>query len=333
MTRSKRTSAGGAAPTGRGMDSRKRALQERLARYTRDLVATYSEKLPGAHNLDHVRRLPSTEQTIQILEKIIEVLYPGLFGNQHLNRSNVAYHVGALLDDIAEDLREQVLLAIRYECTKKDVPCEHCESAARQAVEDFIATLPRVRRLLSLDIQAAFDGDPAAKSFEEIVLSYPGLKAVTVYRIAHELCGLGVPLLPRIMTEHAHRSTGIDIHPGARIGRSFFIDHGTGVVIGETSRIGNNVKIYQGVTLGALSFPKDERGLVVRGRKRHPTIGDGVVIYAGATILGGDAVIGKGSVIGGNTWVVHSIPPYSKVTSTPQAQRIEPGKDAGGRAR
>jgi serine O-acetyltransferase len=306
-----------------------RALQDRLARYTRELVGTYSDKLRGAHNLDQERRLPSTELTIRILETIIEVLYPGLFGNQHLTRSNVAYHVGALLDDIAEDLREQILLAIRYECTRKDAGCEHCETAARETVEAFIATLPRVRRQLSLDIQAAFDGDPAAKSFEEIVLSYPGLKAVTVYRIAHELWVLEVPLLPRIMTEHAHRSTGIDIHPGARIGKSFFIDHGTGVVIGETTRIGNNVKIYQGVTLGALSFPKDERGLVVRGRKRHPTIGDGVVIYAGATILGGDAVIGKGSVIGGNTWVVHAIPPYSKVTCTPQEQRIEPGKGPG----
>ena len=179
--------------------------------------------------------------------------------------------------------------------------------------------------MLVVDVQAAYDGDPAAPNLSEIIFAYPGLVAVTVYRIAHELQVLGVPLLPRIMTEHAHSLTGIDIHPGANIGPSFFIDHGTGVVIGETTEIGTGVKIYQGVTLGALSFPKDERGKIIRGTKRHPTIEDGVVIYAGATILGGETVIGKGAVIGGNTWVIQSVPPHSRVLNENATTRVETG--------
>ena len=308
---------------------KKRPLQEKLAECTRALVETYGEGTAQAQNLDQVRRLPSVEGTINVLEEVFEVLYPGYFRSQHLSSNNVAYHVGALLDDIADHLETQIYAAIRYECRGDDSACDHCEEAARTGVEKFIEALPRVRRLLALDVQAAYDGDPAAKGFEEIVLSYPGMKAITVYRIAHELTQLGVPLLPRIMTEYAHRLTGIDIHPGARIGESFFIDHGTGVVIGETTDIGKNVKLYQGVTLGALSFPKDETGNIIRGRKRHPTIEDGVVIYAGATILGGDTVIGKGSIIGGNTWVTHSIPPGSRVISNPQEQRIETGGKPG----
>jgi serine O-acetyltransferase len=307
---------------------KKRPIQDRLADVTKRLIATYTDKLPLAHNLDQSKRLPSEERTTELLEEIFEVLYPGFFGNQHLTGENVAYHVGALIDDIADELHEQIYLAIRFECDRDD-DCDHCVQFADRTVEEFIDALPAIRKLLTLDVQSAFDGDPAAKSFAEIILSYPGLEAITVYRIAHQLSVLGVPLLPRIMTEYAHRKTGIDIHPGARIGESFFIDHGTGVVIGETTDIGKNVKIYQGVTLGALSFPKDERGNLIRGRKRHPTIDDEVVIYAGATILGGDTVIGKGSVIGGNTWVVHSIPPGSKVTSTPQEQKIEPPKSRG----
>ncbi len=309
---------------------KKRPIQDRLEKHTERLIETYSDELPKAHNLAQRRRLPSEERTTQLLEEFFAILYPGFFGNRHLTRENVTYHVGALLDDIADELHDQVFLASRFECPEDD-PCDHCLKFADATVERFIESLPEVRKLLALDVQAAFDGDPAAKSFAEIILSYPGLEAVTVYRLAHRLSLLGVPLLPRIMTEHAHRKTGIDIHPGARIGESFFIDHGTGVVIGETTDIGKNVKIYQGVTLGALSFPKDERGQLIRGRKRHPTIEDDVVIYAGATILGGDTSIGKGSVIGGNTWVTHSVPPGSKVTSTPQEQRIESGNDRGSR--
>jgi len=287
------------------------------------LVRTYESEVPAAHNLDVSGRLPSPERTIAVLEKLIEVLYPGIHGNPHLTRGNVDLHIAALLDDIAAELVEQARVTLHRTCPEAGESCSRCGAAATAAVDGFLTVLPGVRRLLTLDIRAAYEGDPAARSFEEIMLAYPGLRAVTVYRLAHELHRLGLPLLARIMTEHAHRETGIDIHPGARIGKSFFIDHGTGVVIGETTTIGRNVKIYQGVTLGALSIPRDERGNVIRGKKRHPTIGDDVVIYAGATILGGDTVIGKGSVVGGNTWVIHTVPPRSRVISTPQEQRIE----------
>jgi serine O-acetyltransferase len=302
-----------------------------VARAAAALVRTYDTTDPPAHPLDVAGRLPSPEGTIAVLRKLVEALYPGIHGNPHLTRSNVAIHIGALLDDIASELVEQAAVALHWNCRRAGGPCERCAAAARDAVDGFLKTLPRVRRLLALDIRAAYEGDPAARSFQEIMLAYPGLQAVTTYRLAHELHRLGVPLLARIMTEHAHRETGIDIHPGATIGQSFFIDHGTGVVIGETTTIGRNVKIYQGVTLGALSIPRDERGNVIRGKKRHPTIEDDVVIYAGATILGGDTVIGKGSVVGGNTWVIRSVPPRSRVISTPQEQRIE--RKRGGRRR
>jgi serine O-acetyltransferase len=294
-----------------------------VARSTAALVRAYAQDDPAAHNLDVARRLPSASDTVAILGKLIEVLYPGLHGNPHLTRANVSLHIGAILDDVAAELVEQARIALHWSCKRGGEDCEPCAAAARKATDRFLLSLPRVRALLSLDIKAAYEGDPAARSFEEIVLAYPGMRAVTAYRVAHELHRLGVPLLPRIMTEHAHVLTGIDIHPGARIGRCFFIDHGTGVVIGETTVIGRNVKVYQGVTLGALSIPRDERGKVIRGKKRHPTIEDDVVIYAGATILGGDTVVGKGSVVGGNTWVVRSVPAHSRVISTPQSQRIE----------
>jgi serine O-acetyltransferase len=294
-----------------------------VARTATALVRTYDDDDPAAHNLDVVCRLPSPERTIAVLEKLVEVLYPGIHGNPHLTRNNVGFHIGALLDDIAAELVEQAQVTLHRNRCRGGESCPRCAALARKTVDRFLATLPRVRRSLALDIRAAYEGDPAAQSFEEIMLAYPGLRAVTTYRLAHELHRIGLPLLARIMTEHAHRETGIDIHPGAKIGKSFFIDHGTGVVVGETTTIGNNVKIYQGVTLGALSIPRDERGLVIRGKKRHPTIQDDVIIYAGATILGGDTVIGRGSVVGGNTWVTHSIPPRSRVISTPQEQKIE----------
>jgi serine O-acetyltransferase len=305
-----------AGPTSRGV----------VARSAAALLRSYDTTDPAAHNLDVAVRLPSPERTVAVLEKLIEVLYPGIHGNPHLTRSNVDLHVTALLDDIAAELVEQAAVAFHWSCRRGGAGCDKCTAAARKAVDLFLGTLPRVRRLLALDIRAAYEGDPAARSFQEIMLAYPGLQAVTTYRLAHELHQLRVPLLARIMTEHAHRQTGIDIHPGARIGKSFFIDHGTGVVIGETTTIGQRVKIYQGVTLGALSIPRDERGQVIRGNKRHPTIQDDVVIYAGATILGGDTVIGRDSVVGGNTWVIQSVPPRSRVVSSPQEQRIEPRK-------
>ena len=201
------------------------------------------------------------------------------------------------------------------------------DSNPDEVVDTFIARLPEVRRMLETDTQAAYEGDPAATSRMEVVMAYPGMYAVTVHRLAHELYRLKVPIIPRIMTELAHSKTGIDIHPGATIGEGFFIDHGTGVVIGETTVIGNNVKIYQGVTLGALSFPKDEStGMLMKGHKRHPNVEDNVVIYAGATILGGDTVIGHDSEIGGNVWLMESIPPHSRVYNKPPAPEIREKK-------
>ncbi|MFN8546467.1 MAG: serine O-acetyltransferase EpsC [Candidatus Eisenbacteria bacterium] len=297
-------------------------FHDRLRGITQEIVSTYGAFRIPANHIDPERRLPSREAVVRILERLFAVLYPGFYGVQHLTRENVDYHVGALLDDIAADLYEQVLLAYHFgdgdagEEPAGEANAEDASAMAEEAVERFLRRLSEVRRLLVLDIEAAMDGDPAARSYAEIIFSYPGFEAITVQRLAHELWVIGVPLLARIMTEYAHSKTGIDIHPGASIGESFFIDHGTGVVIGETTHIGNNVKVYQGVTLGALSFPKDARGRLIRGFKRHPTLCDNVVVYAGATILGGDTVIGAGAVIGGNTWVIESVPPGERVLNT-----------------
>jgi serine O-acetyltransferase len=294
---------------------RRHALSDRLREVTGRIVAAYSAGEVRAENIDLDLRLPSKEVTTTILDRLFGVFYPGFHAVQHLTQENVAFHIGAALDDIADDLSDQVYLALHFECRRVEGHCAACARRAEDVVERFFERLPEVRRVLLLDVQAAYDGDPAAASIPEVVFAYPGLVAVTVYRVAHELLVLGVPLLPRIMTEYAHSKTGIDIHPGARIGESFFIDHGTGVVIGETTDIGRNVKLYQGVTLGALSFPKDERGKLIRGAKRHPTLRDNVVIYAGATILGGNTVIGEGAVVGGNTWVIGSVEPGAKVVN------------------
>ncbi len=303
---------------------RRHPLKDKLVKITNDLVRAYSDEKIAAQNIDPDIKLPSREITTSIVERLFAVFYPGYHGVQHLTQDSVVYHVGAILDDVADDLSEQVYLAFHFECRRNGGQCPECAARTKAAVEGFFTRLPEVRRLLVLDVQAAYDGDPAAPNLAEIVFAYPGLFAITVYRIAHELHVLDVPLLPRIMTEWAHSKTGIDIHPGARIGESFFIDHGTGVVIGETTEIGTCVKIYQGVTLGALSFPKDERGKIIRGAKRHPTICDGVVIYAGATILGGGTVIGQGAVIGGNTWVIQSVPPRTRVLNEVQPSRTGP---------
>jgi serine O-acetyltransferase len=288
---------------------RRHPLSEHLRGITQEIVASYGASRDPAHHIDPERRLPSRPAIVAVLENLFAVLYPGFYGVQHLTHENVEYHVGALLDDVVADLYEQVALAFKLEGPSR-------ETDAATAVARFLDRLPELRRRLVLDVEATMDGDPAARSFAEIIFAYPGFEAITVQRIAHELWKLGVPLLPRIMTELAHSKTGIDIHPGATIDDSFFIDHGTGVVIGETAVIGKNVKIYQGVTLGALSFPKDEGGRLVRGTKRHPTLCDNVVVYAGATILGGGTVIGEGAVIGGNTWVVESVPPGERVLFT-----------------
>jgi serine O-acetyltransferase len=258
--------------------------------------------------------LPVRDKILDILDLLMEVLFPGYTGKRTVTQSNIKYVVIDILYHVYTELSEQIERAYRYRCRMENCDTGDCRQMARNAAEYLLTQLPKIRQLLKGDVGAAFDGDPAAKSYEEIVLSYPCIIAIATYRIAHELYTKQVPLIPRIMTECAHAQTGIDIHPGAKIGKNFFIDHGTGVVIGETTVIGDRVKIYQGATLGALSFPKDERGNIIKGGKRHPTIRDNVTIYAEATILG-DVVIGKDAVIGGNVWIKQSVPPGVTVTT------------------
>ncbi len=252
--------------------------------------------------------LPSRSQIVAIVEQTRQLLFPGYFGQKKLTPDNVRYHIGSLLMRLGEDLAEQIAHCVCGERHCGQCPDPNiCLADARDLARKFLQRVPAIRAMLALDAQAAYDGDPAAKSIDEVIYCYPGFYAVMVYRVAHELRELGVPLMPRIMTEHAHSITGTDIHPGAAVGRSFFIDHATGVVVGETTRIGDNVKIYQGVTLGAKSFPKDERGRLIKGLQRHPTIEDNVTIYPNATILGGETVIGRGAVIGGNAYITSSV--------------------------
>jgi serine O-acetyltransferase len=252
---------------------------------------------------------------VDIINQMLPILYPGYYGRQDLSFHHVPFYIGEVLTELSSKLCIQIWRAITYMSEGQENTAEHdTREDARVKTLGFMKRISHIRNVLEGDVQAAFDGDPAAINTDEVLLSYPGLFAITVYRTAHELHALQVPLLPRILTEHAHSMTGIDIHPGAQIGRNFFIDHGTGVVIGETTEIGDNVKLYQGVTLGALSFPKDEGGRLIRGTKRHPTIENDVTIYANATILGGTTVIGKGSVVGGNVFVTSSVPPGCTVS-------------------
>ena len=273
------------------------------------------------------RQLPSPQTVVDTVEKIRSVLFPGYFGKTDLNSDNIRYYVGSTLDQINLDLREQIRRGFCFECDKADTECPECEKKAQNITGEFLSRLPDIQRMVALDVQAAYDGDPAAKSVDETIFCYPGILAVTYYRLAHTLYNLKVPIIPRIITEHAHSITGIDIHPGAKIGDSFFIDHGTGVVIGETCIIGNRVRIYQGVTLGAKSFPLDEQGNPVKGIDRHPVVEDDVTVYSEATILG-RIVIGKGSIIGGNVWVTRDVPPKSIITQ--RALRMEKFEDGGG---
>ena len=265
-------------------------------------------------NFIDVSNLPVRDKVFEVLELLIEILFPGYTGKRTVTKSNVNYIVIDILYHVYTELSEQVEKAYRYQCRMENCDTGGCRAMAEDATLNLLNQIPKIRELLKGDVDAAFGGDPAAKSYEEIVVSYPCIAAIATYRIAHELYLKDVPLIPRIMSECAHSKTGIDIHPGATIGKNFFIDHGTGVVIGETTIIGNNVKIYQGATLGAMSFPKDERGRIIKGRKRHPTIEDNVTIYAEATILG-DVTIGKGAIIGGNTWVKQSVPAGYTVTT------------------
>ncbi|MGO9993119.1 MAG: serine O-acetyltransferase [Steroidobacteraceae bacterium] len=268
-----------------------------------------------ARRISH-RYLPSREAIIAILEGVLDLMYPGYFGRRDLSQENlgayIAQSVAVLAPKIEREMEHCLCYGQEREATVPDLG--ECAPRAHELAQIFLGRLPEIRRLLLTDLQAAFDGDPAATNLDEVVLAYPGLLAVSVYRIAHALYDLGVPMMARIMTEWAHSKTGCDIHPGAKIGSAFFIDHATGVVIGETSDIGDGVKLYQGVTLGALSFPRDAAGHIIRNKKRHPTVESGATLYANATILGGQTVIGADSVIGGSAFITRSVPPRSRVS-------------------
>jgi serine O-acetyltransferase len=292
--------------------------KESLSELTDRIVDSYTE-IGTINHLGHCP-LPSAQEVVEILQDIKEVLYPGYRRRQNLHLGNVSYYVGDLIDSLHDRLTQQIARALRWAADMRGE--ETCvekrkvdfEAVGQEHAIRFLESLPDIRRLLASDVQAAYDGDPAAIGPDEIIFCYPGLEAITVHRLAHQLYRQQVPLIPRIMSEWSHSQTGIDIHPGATIGPSFFIDHGTGVVIGETTEIAAHVKIYQGVTLGALSFDKDGEGNLVRGTKRHPTIEEGVVIYANATILGGDTVVGHHSVIGASVSLTKSVPPNTVVT-------------------
>jgi serine O-acetyltransferase len=253
-----------------------------------------------------------TTSVREMIEKFREILFPGYFSREKVDAANLPYHLGQAVSRLYDIVSEQVVHVLRHDCLRYSLACSECEARGHDVALEVIQAIPDLRRCLAQDVKGAFDGDPAAKSHDEIIFSYPGLYAITVYRIANILHRLKVPQLPRIMAEYAHSLTGIDIHPGATIGQRFVIDHGTGIVIGETSVIGNNVRIYQNVTIGALSLPPNA-GEKLRFAKRHPTIEDDVIVYSGATILGGETVIGARSVVGGNVWLTSSIPSDTKV--------------------
>src|SRR6188768_3441230 len=288
-------------------------LKDQLPKISDEIVKTYDE-VSSINHLGHCP-LPNYDEIIAATDDLKEILFPGYRRRERLHRGNVAFYVGDLVDRLHDRLTQQIGRALRHEAgATDDCECDHDFEALGQAKTMlFLDRLPAVRALLATDVQAAYDGDPACKSIDEVIFCYPGLEAITVYRLAHVLYELNIPFIPRMMTELAHSRTGIDIHPGAKIDSHFFIDHGTGVVIGQTTEIGDHVKLYQGVTLGAISFPTDSDGNLVRDNKRHPTIEDGVVIYANATILGGNTVIGHDSVVGSNVWLTRSVAPRTTV--------------------
>jgi serine O-acetyltransferase len=260
--------------------------------------------------------MPSIEVLVEIVESLKKILFPGYYAHSDVRPKHMRYYIGANIDKIHRLLTEQIKRGFCFECgDEENFTIFQCTQKAKNLASIFISQLPQIRHMLSTDARAAYNGDPAAKSLGETIFCYPSIKALTNYRIAHELHKLGAALIARIISELAHSETGIDIHPGAQIGESCFLDHGTGVVIGETCIIGKKLKIYQGVTLGAKSFPIDENGHLIKGIPRHPIIEDNVTIYAGATILG-SITIGKNSVIGGNVWLTQDVPPYSVILSS-----------------
>lgn len=288
-------------------------LKNQLPDITERIVATY-DRSGKINHLDHCP-LPRYDEIVAAINELNEIMFPGYRRREGLHQGNISYYVGDLVDRLHDRLTTQVGRALRHDAgaTSDCESAEDFEALGQAKTLLFLEQLPKIRELLATDVQAAYDGDPACKSAAEVIFCYPGLEAITVYRLAHLLYELGIPFIPRMMSEWAHSRTGIDIHPGATIGPYFFIDHGTGVVVGETSHIGERVKLYQGVTLGALSFPTDEDGHLVRGQKRHPTLEDGVVVYANATILGGRTVVGRHSVIGSSVWLTRSVEPHTTV--------------------
>ncbi|QQE11385.1 serine acetyltransferase [Planctomycetota bacterium] len=288
-----------------------------------ELVESYQKEKSMQH-LDAIF-LPSRVKTIEIIEMLRRLLFPGFFDEQRVTSENVRFHVGDLLSALHDKLYDQCRQAMRYSLNVREDglgdECDKCDRIALDATENFLQQLPEIRKLLADDVLATFEGDPASASMDENIFCYPGIDAIFIYRVAHVLQELDVPLLPRIMTEYAHNETGIDIHPGAKIGRRFCVDHGTGIVIGETCIIGNNVKIYQGVTLGALST---KGGQDWKGMQRHPKIEDNVTIYGGAIILGGATTIGENSTIGGAVFITQSIPANSTVSMDNLDLKIKP---------
>lgn len=280
-----------------------------------DTLCTNYSGLVGRIQTKPTRHLaPSRDAVIMLVEDLRSVLFPGYFGQSDLTIETVRFHLGMTLDKISRSLENQIKRGLCFSCRDDFGICPEgeCDRSAKDMTNEFLACIPAIRQLLALDVQAAFEGDPAATSIDETIFCYPGILAITNQRIAHELYRLGARIIPRMITEYAHTLTGIDIHPGAQIGESFFIDHGTGVVIGETCRIGSRVRLYQGVTLGAKSFPLDENGRPIKGIDRHPIVEDDVIIYSGATILG-RVTIGKGATIGGNVWLTQSVAPGSRI--------------------
>jgi serine O-acetyltransferase len=295
-------------PTGISVPVREGNEERQIGDIVAGILDSYVQE--GGINRAGGTNLPSQQHIIEIMQTLRVLLFPGYYEQGAIEETALPYITGERVAWIYRHLSQEINRCLCFECRKCDQPgrIPECEGRARGVTLDLLRAIPEIRKALALDVQAAMAGDPAANSTDEVILAYPSIAAISVHRLAHFLYQREVPLLPRIMSEYIHHRTGIDIHPGARIGHAFFIDHGTGVVIGETTEIGDRVKIYQGVTLGALSVSRE-----MRGHKRHPTIGDEVTIYAGATILGGDTVIGRGAVIGGNVWVVDSVPAYSKV--------------------
>jgi len=297
-----------------GDDTLDRAVEAVLASYQSD---TRGQRVGR-------KFLPSRQAIEEVVRLFFEVFYPGYYGRQDLTQAELRYHVGTLLSTLHQRLACQIEQCLCFSAEEEGLgdDTEGCSAHAKSLADRMILRVPEMRAALIEDIQAAYDGDPAAQSLDEIVLSYPGLLAVTVHRVAHELWAMGIPLMPRIMSEWAHARSGADIHPGATIGRRFFIDHATGVVVGETTAIGDGAKLYQGVTLGALSHPRDEQGRVIRNAKRHPTVEADVTLYANATVLGGSTVVGSGTVVGGSVFLTRSVPPGSKVAMKPPELRV-----------